>query len=147
MDLLQALRANYLTEGLAEDDVNALLGIAEFVDYEPMQDIVRANDVSYDLFVLVEGAAEVTLATGDPVSRLKPGAIIGEFAFFEGGHRSATVMSHTASKAIHLDGEKLLAYMNARPYAGMTIYRNLGRTLCQRLRSANIQIERLVSSL
>ncbi|MBS1721880.1 MAG: cyclic nucleotide-binding domain-containing protein [Armatimonadetes bacterium] len=147
MDLLGALRASYLTEGLSDEDVNALTGIAEFLTFQDLQEIVRSNETSFDLYVVQEGTVEVALESGDPVARLKPGAIVGEFAFFENGHRSATVMSAGQSVLIHLDGEKLLDYMSTRPMAGMTIYRNLGKTLCQRLRSANIQIERLVSSL
>lgn len=147
MDLLNALRESYLTEGLSDEDVHALVGIAEFVSHTDLQEIVRSNDTSFDLYVLHEGTAEVSMESGDPVARLKPGAIIGEFAFFENGHRSATVMSSGSSTLIHLNGEKLLTFMNSRPVAGMTIYRNLGKTLCQRLRSANIQIERLVAAL
>lgn len=147
MDLFQALRQSYLTEGLSDDDVQSLVSTAEFVEHSDFEEIVRANDVSYDLYVLIEGTAEVTMASGDLVARLRPGSIIGEFAFFEDGHRSATVMSSGATKLIHLDGEKLHAFMTSVPRAGMSIYRNLGRTLCDRLRSANIQIERLVASL
>ena len=145
MELFEALRTGYLTEGLSDDEVQNLVSLAEIVEYKDLQDIVRASDVSYDLYVLIEGAVEVTTQAGDIISRLKPGAIIGEFAFFEGGERSATVMSHGHSKLLHLNGEKLQAFMDSQPRVGMLIYRNLGRTLCNRLRSANVQIERLVS--
>lgn len=147
MDLFLTMRASYLTEGLSDDDVRGLLNVAEFVKHEDLQEIVRAKDTSYDLYVLVEGSAEVTTESGDLISRLKPGAIIGEFAFFENGQRSATVLSHGNSTLFHLDGEKLNAHLESNPSVGMVIYRNLGRTLCNRLRSANVQIERLVSSI
>lgn len=147
MELFEALRTGYLTEGLNDDDVHSLVDLAEFVEYSDLQDIVRAHDVSFDLYVLIDGAVEVTTENGDIISRLKPGAIIGEFAFFEGGERSATVMSHGKSRLLHLNGEKLNQFMDTQPRIGMVLYRNLGRTLCNRLRSANVQIERLVSSI
>lgn len=147
MELFDALRTGYLADGLTDGEVESLVGLAEFVEYEDLQDIVRAQEVSYDLYVLIEGAVEVTTESGDIISRLKPGAIIGEFAFFEGGQRSATVMSHGHSKLLLIHGEKLNSFMETHPSIGMAIYRNLGRTLCTRLRSANVQIERLVSAI
>jgi len=147
MELFDALRTGYLTDGLTDSEVQSLVSLAEFKEYDNLKDIVRVKDVSFDLYVLIEGAVEVTTESGDIISRLKPGAIIGEFAFFEGGERSATVMSHGHSKLLHLDGEKLIGFIDANPKIGMTIYRNLGRTLCNRLRSANVQIERLVSAI
>lgn len=147
MQLVEALRTGYLADGLSDEELQGLVELAEFVEVADLEDIVRANDVSYDLYVLLDGSVEVTTEHGDIISRLKPGAIIGEFAFFEGGQRSATVMSHGPSKLLHLNGEKLLAHMDRNPRVGMMIYRNLGLTLCQRMRSANVQIERLVSAI
>lgn len=147
MDLFAALRESYLSESLSDDQLHGLEGLAQFVEFEDLQDIVRANEVSFDLYVLVDGSVEVTTESGDIISRLKPGAIIGEYALLEGGERSATVMSNGKSQLIHLDGQKLLAHMEANPQVGMILYRNFGKTLCERLRSANIQIERLVSVL
>src|SRR5690349_4476660 len=115
MDLFEALRGSYLTEGLSDDDVRDLVGLSEFVDKHELEEVVRANDVSFDLYVLVEGSAEVSQASGEPVSRLRPGAIIGEFAFFENGLRSATVMCLTPSRLLHLDGQKLFSFMQTRP--------------------------------
>ncbi len=147
MELLAALRKSYLTQGLEDQDVQGLVALSEFVEYVDLDEIVRANVVSFDLYVLLEGSVLVTTEGGDIISRLKPGAIIGEFALFEDGERSATVMSTGASKLVHLDGQKLLMHMDSNPRVAMAIYRNLGKTLCDRLRSANIQIERLVSAL
>ena len=147
MNLFNALRGSYLTAGLDDDQVHGLVGLAEFVEVASLKDIVRASEVSFDLYVLLEGNVEVTTENGDIISRLREGAIIGEFAFFEDGERSATVMSNGPSKLVHLDGEKLIKHMDSNPKVGMTLYRNLGKTLCERLRSANIQIERLVSIL
>lgn len=147
MDLLEALRGSYISEGLSDEQIEGLRSLAAFVEFDDLQDIVRANVVSFDLYVLVDGNVEVTTEGGDIITRLKPGAIIGEYALFEDGERSATVMSNGRSKLVHLDGQRLLAHMEANPKVGMILYRNFGRTLCERLRSANIQIERLVSVL
>lgn len=147
MELLEALRGTYLSEGLSDEQLNGLRQLAQFVEFDDMQDIVRANEVSFDLYVLIEGNVQVTTEGGDMITRLKPGAIIGEYALFEDGERSATVMSNGKSTLVHLDGQKLLQHMEANPTVGMMLYRNFGRTLCERLRSANIQIERLVSVL
>ncbi len=147
MELIEALRNSYLTKGMTDDDVKELVALAEFVERDDLQDIVHANEVSFDLYVLLDGHVEVTTESGDIISRLKPGAIIGEFAFFEDGVRTATVMSVGKSRLLHVNGAKLMQHIDAHPSVGMALYRNLGRTLCDRLRSANIQIERLVSSL
>jgi len=90
---------------------------------------------------------EVTIGSGEIINRLKPSAIMGEFGLFEGGKRSATVMSTVPSTLLRFDGERLTELMERQPRLGMVLFRNLGRILCGRLRSTNIQIERLVSAL
>lgn len=145
MDLFDAIRSSYLTAGLTDDELRLVSKAADFVTCEPLKEIVKAKDVSYDIYVLVEGTAEVVTEAGDLITRLKTGSIIGEFAFFESGERTATVMSHGQSTLLHFRGQDLLALMEENPRIGMVIYRNLGKTLCSRLRSANVQIERLVS--
>ncbi|MCW5936138.1 MAG: cyclic nucleotide-binding domain-containing protein [Fimbriimonadaceae bacterium] len=145
MDLFDTFRTHYITDGLTDEEVKGLCELGEFIERGDLEDIVREDEVSFDLYVLVEGSGEVRTPAGDVITRLKPGAIIGEFALLEDGQRSATVMSNGASRLLHLDGKKLMDLMETQPRIGMAIYRNLGKTLAQRLRSANVQIERLVS--
>ncbi len=147
MDLFDAFRNHYLTDGLSDDEVRSVVALGETVSFADLEDIVRETDVSSDLYVLTEGSAEVRTPAGDVIARLKPGAIIGEFALFEAGRRSATVMSNGPSQLLHLDGNALFRLMEEQPRIGMVVYRNLGKTICNRLRSANVQIERLVSAL
>jgi hypothetical protein len=47
------------------------------------------------------------------------------------------------TRLAHIPEGKLKALMEARPQMAVTLLRNIGRTLAERLRDANLQIEML----
>jgi hypothetical protein len=83
----------------------------EFRRFQPGESIVRQGDRGSDLFLILDGVAEVAI-DGEVVALAGPGAILGERASLEGGLRTATVTAQTpvrvaASEAGHLDPDAL----------------------------------------
>lgn len=147
MDTFEALRASYFTQGLSDDEVRRIAAVAEVVAFGDLEEVIREFEPAGDVFVLIDGKARVTTGSGEPISRIKALAIVGEIALFGEENRTATVVSEGDSRFVRLDGSKLNALMDANPAIGVKIMRNVGRTLCEHLRSSNIQLESVLRTL
>jgi CRP-like cAMP-binding protein len=78
---------------------------------------------------------------------MKPGGLFGEVALFDARPRSATVSADGPVKLAVIPAEALNALIDERPEMGVLILRNLGRVLCERLRSSNFQVEAIILAL
>jgi hypothetical protein len=73
--------------------------------------LVVQGETGDDLFLVLDGLMDVEV-DGEPVAEVGPGAVIGERAILEGGHRTATLRATTkvrvaAVPAGHIDHERL----------------------------------------
>lgn len=147
MDLFPGVRASYLVDGLTDEQVAEITAICKSVAASDMQEIVTESDMASDIFIVVQGQVRVTTVHGDPIARLHPGAIVGEIALFDKAERSATVVSDGESTLIRIPADSFNRLMDAKPEIGVQVLRNIGKTLCTRLRSSNVQLEAVLSVL
>ena len=80
--------------------------LAEFVNDTEVQSgkhLVDQGDESYNLFVILDGKAEV-YRDGKSVAELGPGDFFGEMGTVEGAPRSATVVSQKRTRLLTLGG-------------------------------------------
>lgn len=145
--LKDGLKASYLSSGLTDEEIQRIVEIARDVSYGDGEVIVRQFDLDSDLFVVVEGKVVINASNNDLVARIKPGGVFGEIAMLDERPRSATVHAETPTRLAHIPANELRALMDAYPDMAVKLLRNLGRTLCGRLRSANLQIEALLLGL
>ncbi len=86
---------------LAILDAEALHSLAEHAQkrvYLPGEQVVREGEPGEELFVVMEGEADVVIKTGDqttPVAALKKGQFFGEMSLLTGAPRSATVQARS----------------------------------------------------
>ncbi len=97
--------------------------------------IARQGSVGREVFVIVEGRARVE-RDGKLIARLKPGDSFGEMSLIDGQPRSATVVA---------DGEVVALVVDPRAFSSLLedvpqLARRLMVALCERLRSADIQL-------
>jgi CRP-like cAMP-binding protein len=147
MDVFAGIRDSYFAAGLSDDEVRAVAAIAELVPFTDMETVLEDDDTAESIYVLLSGKVEVTTMTGELIARLKVGELFGEIALFEGGRRSAQVIGQGEGHLARISATSLNALMDGRPEIGVVILRNLGRTLCDRLRSSNIQLESVLQGL
>ncbi len=147
MDLFSTLRESYLTNGLSDDEVRTIEAISETVEYTDLDEIIREFDEACDVFILVGGKARVATSSGDLITRLQLGAIIGEIGLFSKEMRTASVLCDGEATVVKISGERLNALLDSEPTIGVKVLRNVGKTLCEHLRSSNVQLETVLSVL
>jgi CRP-like cAMP-binding protein len=147
MDISAGIKNSYMADGLSDTQVAAIASISELLTATDMQTIVNETEEANDIFIILDGKVRVTTIHGDPIARLQKGALVGEIALFGETERSATVISDGESSLIRISANKLNGLMNEQPQIGLQILRNIGRTLCQRLRSSIVQLEAVLGVL
>ena len=98
----EELKSVPLFADLSEDARRELAVWLNEVEVPENRHLVDEGDYAYDLFVIVEGTAEVT-REGEPLAELGPGDFFGEMGVLgEEGRRNATVISKTPMKLLTL---------------------------------------------
>jgi CRP/FNR family transcriptional regulator, cyclic AMP receptor protein len=92
-----------LFSDLAEDDLRALATYADEVTVSEGKHLVDEGGYAYDLFVIVEGKAQVIVG-GDVVAELGPGDFFGEAGVLEKQQRNATVVATSRMRLVTLTG-------------------------------------------
>jgi CRP/FNR family cyclic AMP-dependent transcriptional regulator len=92
-----------LFSDLSEDDLQALATYADEVTVSEGKHLVDEGGYAYDLFVIVEGQAQVIVG-GDVVAELGPGDFFGEAGVLEKQQRNATVVAKTRMQLVTLTG-------------------------------------------
>ena len=92
-----------LFSGLSEDDRNALATYVDEVTVSEGKHLVDEGGYAYDLFVIVEGTAQVIVG-GDVVAELGSGDFFGEAGVLEKQQRNATVVAKTRMRLVTLTG-------------------------------------------
>ncbi len=147
MDLFDGIRGSYLAEGLSDNQVMAIAAIVEEANYADKEEVVREFETATEVFVLLEGKVRVTTSTGEFIARLKPGQIIGEQALFEQAARSASVIAEGPCRLARIPADRFQELVYGKPEIGVRVLMNVGRTICSRLRSSNIQLESVLAAL
>ena len=90
-----------LFSNLSEDDLRALATYADEVTVSEGKHLVDEGGYAYDLFVIVEGTAEVRMGE-QVVAELGPGDFFGEAGVIEKTERNATVLAKTRMRLVTL---------------------------------------------
>jgi CRP-like cAMP-binding protein len=92
-----------LFSDLSEEDLKALATYADEVTVSESKHLVDEGGYAYDLFVIVEGEAQV-FVHGELVAELGPGDFFGEAGVLEKQQRNATVVAKTRMRLVTLTG-------------------------------------------
>jgi CRP/FNR family transcriptional regulator, cyclic AMP receptor protein len=141
----QELLANIpLFESLTADDFDALAARLESVDYGDGDVIFSQGDEGSSLFIVDDGAVEISYGEGKTkfvLATLFAGEYFGELSLFDRAPRSATATATRASRLIRLDRDDLVDFVNNSPAAALRIIGEMS----ERLRRTNELMSRQVS--
>ena len=107
-----------------------LARLCDVVELEPGQVLTEEDGVGKELFLIVEGTADVEVH-GQTAATAGPGQLIGEMAMLEGQRRTATVRARTPMTVVVV-GQRGFRTFSEEP----TIARMMATGLSERLRRA-----------
>jgi CRP-like cAMP-binding protein len=145
MNLREAIRNSYLAKGLREDHLERLYAIADVRSFGPGEALMEQDDDNRDLYVVVQGEAQILSVTGEPIGHVKPGMPIGEISFLDSKPRSVSVVTENGCQAVVLPYEALWKLLRENQDMALIALVNISRVLCTRLRSANKNIAALMA--
>lgn len=146
MEIKASLRKTELFNGLSTHELEQIAAICQERLYDPKQIIVSEGEYNDELYIIINGFAEVHLgkASGDRnyLVNLGEGQIIGEISLIDQGPRSASVISGNEHTTVYvIKREDLITVCEKHPHIGYCIMRNLATDLAFKLRHRNINEE------
>lgn len=145
LDTLEVFKKNYLVVGLTDEVIQEIADLAEIKVLSPNELVIRQNEKSSDLFVILEGRVKVITSSGDYLADVGPGSVLGEVSLIDDQPRSADAICVGTVKAARIPAKQLRSLMNTKRDMGFVVLANLARVLCGRLRAASNRIDHLVS--
>jgi len=133
-----------LFESLTAEDLASLSQRVEEVQYEQGEVIFQQGDEGSSLFVIEDGAVEISYGEGKArvvLTTLYTGQYFGELSLFDGSPRSATATAAKRSRMIRLDRDDLVDFVNKNPPAALRIIAEMS----ERLRQTNELMSQQVS--
>ena len=116
-------------------DWGRLLCVATVERIEQPRLILRRGEVNTDLFVLLDGHAQMLVdERTDVVDRFAAGEFIGEMGFLDGIPSAVKVVAETGAQLARLDGQRLRQLLADDTLLSERLHRDLARQLARRLR-------------
>ncbi len=141
MELPQALRDNYLFRGLSSPHIDEILAIATTKSFMGGDMILRQFGRDNDLMVVLKGSALIKTFSGEPIAEVGPGSVLGEVSLIDTEPRSATVTAKGECTVAVIPAAGLQNLMKHDIGMRCVMMENLAKVLCQRLRTANVQLD------
>lgn len=132
--------ADWPLEELAPEDLSRLGSLAERRGFAEGQRLIAAGEPASGLFLLVAGSCRVTVERRGrevEVSRVAPGALLGEMSLVSGDAASASVTAATPCETHWVPRDALDRSCREDPAFSARLYRGLSRVIGERLRAMN----------
>lgn len=144
MDKATLLRHMPLFEHLAADELEALAVRLEERTVDAGTDVFRMGDAGATLFLIQEGAVEISTGEGKQrtvLASLFEGQFFGELSLLDGSPRSATATVIKPAVLQALDRDDFVAVLTSKPHAATKILAEMA----ERLRQTNALFSQQVS--
>jgi CRP-like cAMP-binding protein len=126
----------YILGQLDDLDVHWLARAGRRREVADGEAIIRQNEASGAVYLLIEGKLAVDVAGIGRVALLQSGEILGEMSFIDNAPPSATVLGSGPALVLEVPKPALLAKIEADPGFGLRFYRAMAFFLSDRLRLA-----------
>lgn len=145
MDVVEAIRFNYLFRGLSKEQIERIAAIVEQRKLDGGDVIVRQFDRDSDMMIIVTGGARIKSFSGESLAEVGPGSVIGEVSLIDDQPRSATVVAVGTTVVAVIPGKKIAELVEQDVALKAQLVLNISKVLCQRLRTANVQLDAILA--
>lgn len=137
MDTSQLSLQGTLFASLGDDEINAIVGLAQTVHYPARKVIFREGEPGDHLLIVLSGRVKVSLTSPEGkeaiLSLMGPGEALGEVALLDGEARSATVTAMEDCTCLVLWRRDFLPLLSKYPNLAMKLL----EAMAKRLRSTS----------
>lgn len=136
--------------GLDPTEISELLEIAESIELEPEEIILREGTVGGNFYLILEGEVELRKGAytkpSSWVTRIGRGSVLGEMAFLLHVPRSMTAVAATPCRLIEIDYDKFHHLLASNRLAPYKLAYNIAGILAERLHTLDTSYEKLLTS-
>lgn len=129
------------------DDIDILETVLAGREFEPGERLIVADTQATALYFLTRGRVDVSVSIGGGqhrrVSTIDAGNIFGELALFGQDRRTADISATTTGDMLELDTGSIERLRQEHPHIHQALTVAVGRSLADRLRRANREIQAL----
>jgi hypothetical protein len=132
-----------LFAGLRPAQARIVVLMGQIKRFAPGQDIVRRGERGDEMYVIINGAADVWAGTGVErrfIARHKRGDVFGEMALVRHNDRSADVVAYDEVEVLAVDQRFLERIQRRYPRIASKVFLNLTRILSDRLQGMTDQL-------
>jgi sulfate permease, SulP family len=139
------LERHAFAKGLDADQLAVLRDHLRLASFETGAVLCREGDEADAVWILTRGSVSVRLffAGGSRSTRLSSlgqGTTVGETAFLDGGHRTATIVADEPVECHVLDRDQYAAIVESHPRVAVKLLTNLLRETINRLRNTSDEL-------
>lgn len=141
---LAALKNLHLLDGLSDEQLAVLAGIAECVQFAERETIFREGDPANDVYFVVEGSVSLEMCSPGTgchrILTLGPGELLGWSPVLEQERLTATARAETVVSAVKINGRQLLGLCDQDPRLGYEFMKRAALALARRLSATRLQV-------
>jgi CRP/FNR family transcriptional regulator, cyclic AMP receptor protein len=145
--ILDALRGVAFFHDLADAQLERLAEIARLVEFPADSEMFHEYDTAKDVYVILSGKVSLVIFTPKfgwrQLAELGAGELIGWSPLVGREHLFDTAKALVPTKALAIDGEKLLALCKADPTFGCEFMHRAAKVLAQRLGATHSQLREI----
>lgn len=130
---------------LTPEECSTLMPCFHRHEYSAGEVLIRQDDISSSLFLIVEGVIEVRLplvgVNGTTrVAKFGPGECVGELALARIARRAASAVTEVKSQCFVANATELTQIFSQHPRIGYAVYKKLSEIITDRLVATNMQL-------
>jgi CRP/FNR family cyclic AMP-dependent transcriptional regulator len=142
--IMEAFRSVEYFHGIADEHLERLAKISRLVEYPANTDIFREYEEAKDVYAIVSGKVSLVICTPNTGCRqlmeATDGELIGWSPLVERPRLSDTARTLTSTKAIAIDGHKILELCDEDHEFGYQFMRRAAKVLANRLSATRLQL-------
>jgi CRP-like cAMP-binding protein len=138
---MRELKHAIILQNLSPRELKRFAKVCEPRDYDAGEYLVEQDALGSDLHILLEGAVDITVrGKGSEevrVSEVRKGDVLGEASIFMDLPRTANAIARSACLVAAVSRDRLFAYCERNPRAGLKIFSFVIYSLLRRLGSTS----------
>lgn len=131
-------------EGLSNNDLSHIERILHRREYRPDEVVFSQGTPGFGMYIIEDGSVTIVSEPSmEIMAELQSGNFFGELALLDDSPRSATAVVKTACRMLCFLQSDMFDLISRKPQIGVKILLCLARTIGERLKKANEEIQAL----